>query len=194
MHIPLFLTIFRLFSSVTLLPIFFMFVPWQTSLLGAASLGLFLVILNLTDFFDGRLARSFGQVTMLGTLLDPLADKIMMMVSLSALLQAGLCPLPLFIIMMGRELVVLSLREIARAYAFSVPVDRIGKYKTASQMFFVLTAVMWQAVLVPAVGSLGTWMMVVFLCAAVLFAIVSAVRYSGKFIDGMRRVRAQEGE
>lgn len=98
--------------------------------------GLF-VAAAITDWFDGYLARSWGQVSNLGRFLDPIADKLLIAAVLLMLAAFGrvsdLTVLPAAIILM-REILVSGLREFLAELRISVPVTRLAKWKTAAQM------------------------------------------------------------
>ena len=91
------------------------------------------VLLGLTDAWDGMLARRYGS-TPLGSLLDPVADKIFLVASFGVLAQHRIIPLTPVVILFVRELAVTRLRSIALEEAFSLPTSRIAKLKTTAQM------------------------------------------------------------
>jgi len=86
----------------------------------------------LTDAVDGRLARRLGQVTRLGTFLDPLADKLLVIGTLIPLQAAGLVPAWVVVVVV-RELAVTNLRAVASARGYSVGASVAGKVKTILQ-------------------------------------------------------------
>ena len=91
----------------------------------------------LTDYFDGYLARKHGYTTLLGTFLDPLADKLLVMAALIMLAASDRFPrLPVWmvVVILGREMAVTGLRSIAAGEGLLVPADQLGKYKTLFQM------------------------------------------------------------
>ncbi len=104
-----------------------------SSLLAA---GIFFIA-SLTDYFDGYLARRQGHLTMLGTFLDPLADKLIVMAAL-VMLAAGdrfpRVPAWMVIIIIGREIAVTGLRSMAAGEGLMLPAEPLGKYKTVFQM------------------------------------------------------------
>ncbi len=87
----------------------------------------------LTDAIDGRLARRYGQVTRLGTFLDPLADKLLVIGTLIPLQSLGLVPVWVVVLIVARELAVTNLRAIASARGYSVGASLYGKVKTIFQ-------------------------------------------------------------
>lgn len=87
----------------------------------------------LSDAVDGRLARRLGQVTRLGTFLDPLADKLLVIGTLIPLQAVGLVPAWIVVVVVARELAVTNLRAIASARGYSVGASLPGKVKTILQ-------------------------------------------------------------
>lgn len=95
----------------------------------------------LTDLIDGYLARKWGQISVLGKFLDPLADKLLVMATLIFLAYLGRLPLlgvVAVIIMLARELAVTALRTIAMSEGVVMAAMRTGKDKTALQMVAIL--------------------------------------------------------
>lgn len=101
-----------------------------------AALGIF-ALAGITDFFDGYLARSMQQQSALGTMLDPIADKLLVATAIVMLVYShrieGLTVLPAVIILC-REILVSGLREFLASLKVSVPVSRLAKWKTTGQM------------------------------------------------------------
>jgi len=91
----------------------------------------------LTDFFDGYLARKWNVVTPLGTMLDPMADKLLVMVVLVYLLKFPPMPLLLVSLLLARELYIAGLREFLATRAVALPVSGGGKWKTALQLIAI---------------------------------------------------------
>jgi CDP-diacylglycerol--glycerol-3-phosphate 3-phosphatidyltransferase len=88
----------------------------------------------MTDYLDGFLARRRAQVTTLGKLLDPIADKILISAALVALVQLGIAPAWMVIIVIGREFAVTGLRSIASAEGLTIAASMLGKYKMVAQV------------------------------------------------------------
>ena len=91
----------------------------------------------LTDYFDGYIARKHGQTSILGTFLDPLADKLLVMAALVMLAANDREPhLPawMVVVILGREIAVTGLRSVAAGEGLVVSADQLGKYKTLFQM------------------------------------------------------------
>lgn len=105
------------------------FADWLT-------LGIF-ILAGITDFFDGYLARSMRQQSTFGTMLDPIADKLLVGTAIVMLVHSrridGVTVIPAVIILC-REFLVSGLREFLAGLKVSVPVSRLAKWKTAVQM------------------------------------------------------------
>jgi CDP-diacylglycerol--glycerol-3-phosphate 3-phosphatidyltransferase len=101
----------------------------------------------LTDLIDGYLARKWGQISVLGKFLDPLADKLLVMATLIFLTYLGRMPLlgvVAVIIMLARELAITALRTIAMSEGVVMAAMRTGKDKTALQMVAILMLIVHQ--------------------------------------------------
>ncbi|WP_296715143.1 CDP-diacylglycerol--glycerol-3-phosphate 3-phosphatidyltransferase [Rhodoblastus sp.] len=100
------------------------------------ALGLFIVA-AITDFFDGYLARAWGQQSALGRMLDPIADKLLVSAVLLILVADGTIKswsLWAAIVILCREILVSGLREFLAELKVSVPVSKVAKWKTTMQM------------------------------------------------------------
>jgi CDP-diacylglycerol--glycerol-3-phosphate 3-phosphatidyltransferase len=129
--LPTIITLVRLIASPLILP--FVLVYGLSSNIPLLNYGLavLFVFLALTDFFDGYLARRWGQVSALGKTLDPLADKFLVYATLVALLASNKIYFYWVVIFIGRDFFMMGLRQIALEQGFGVPVSRLGKFKTA---------------------------------------------------------------
>ena len=128
-----------------------------------------------TDLLDGYLARRWKQVTTIGTLLDPIADKLLVSAALISLVQVRALPGWMAILIIGREFAVSGLRQIAAAEGYTIKASDLGKTKMLSQVAAVscmLLAVRHPALRLP--GMVLMWIVVV-------FAMLSAVSYFRKF-------------
>ncbi|RRA47718.1 CDP-diacylglycerol--glycerol-3-phosphate 3-phosphatidyltransferase [Acidipila sp. EB88] len=110
---------------------------------------IFFLLAFVTDGVDGYLARKNGQVTTLGTLLDPLADKLMVTAAFIALVQYNPHIVKPWIatVVIGREFLVSGLRSIASSEGFTISASDLGKLKTVIQIVSVIAAVLdhrWQ--------------------------------------------------
>jgi CDP-diacylglycerol--glycerol-3-phosphate 3-phosphatidyltransferase len=89
---------------------------------------------SITDLLDGYLARKWGQVTTLGKLLDPLADKLLISGALISLVELDMAPAWMTFIILGREMAVTGLRGIASEEGITIAAERLGKWKLGAQI------------------------------------------------------------
>jgi CDP-diacylglycerol--glycerol-3-phosphate 3-phosphatidyltransferase len=92
---------------------------------------------SFTDWLDGYIARKRGQVSTLGILLDPIADKLLISAALVSLVENRLAPAWAIVIIIGREFAVSGLRSIASAEGFTISASRKGKFKMLSQVIAI---------------------------------------------------------
>jgi CDP-diacylglycerol--glycerol-3-phosphate 3-phosphatidyltransferase len=97
-------------------------------------------VASLTDWLDGHIARSRNLVTDLGKLLDPLADKILVVAALVALVWSHVAPMWMVVIIIAREFLITGLRAIAAAKQKILAAERVGKHKTISQIVAILVS------------------------------------------------------
>src|SRR5215470_1627566 len=151
------------------------------------SLAIFLTAAG-TDILDGYLARRWKQVTTIGILLDPIADKLLISAALISLVQVRAMPAWMAVLIVGREFAVSGLRSIAAAEGYTIRASDLGKTKMFSQV--VAISCMLLSVRHPHLTRPGLILMWV----VVFFAVASAISYFGKFwhkvdesIKGRRR-------
>ena len=128
LNLPNALTLVR-FATIPLVILFLSFQGRWGSLLAA----LFFGIAFLTDILDGYFARRHGEVTILGKLLDPLADKILVCSTLTMLIPIGRAPAWIVMLIIAREMAVTGLRGIAVSQGIVIQASSLGKYKTVFQ-------------------------------------------------------------
>jgi CDP-diacylglycerol--glycerol-3-phosphate 3-phosphatidyltransferase len=130
----------------------------------------------LTDLLDGYLARRRRQVTTLGRLLDPIADKLLISSALISLVQLGIAPAWMVVIIIGREFAVSGLRSIASAEGFSIDVSTLGKGKMVAQVAAVTSLILGRVH--------GGWVQLtawILLWTVVFFALLSMAQYFYEF-------------
>ncbi len=136
-NLPNVLTCVRLLGGALIVPVLiFYLLPLGNQLINvfvAVVFGLF----SMTDFLDGYLARRYGLETVVGRILDPIADKFLVCSALIALLAVGKIYFMWVILLIGREICMLSLRNFAALYNLVVPVSYLGKIKACLQMFLI---------------------------------------------------------
>jgi CDP-diacylglycerol---glycerol-3-phosphate 3-phosphatidyltransferase len=140
------------------------------------------VLASITDGLDGYLARRRGQITTIGMLLDPLADKIMVTAALIALVAYNpqVVKVWIAVVIISREFLISGLRSIAASEGFTITASDLGKLKTVIQIFAVSAAILahqwdhWQiGVLVIPVK----WYAIAAVYFTVLVSTISAVDY-----------------
>ncbi len=137
----------------------------------------FYVILSLTDKLDGYLARSRGEVTTFGKFLDPIADKLVVIVSLCFLLEHGLTTSWVLLVVVAREFLVSGLRMVVASKGVVVAASNLGKWKTATTMVSISGLLLCMAL--PR-GVLFTWLVIIsqlMLLAAVVLTAWSGIDY-----------------
>jgi CDP-diacylglycerol---glycerol-3-phosphate 3-phosphatidyltransferase len=141
-------------------------------LVGAAIFGL----ASLTDWLDGYLARRRKQITALGQVIDPFADKLLTSAALISLVQMDVAPAWMVAVIIGREFAVTGLRSLAYARGVAMPASPLGKIKMAAQVVAILALILGHGgrreLLL--VGQAALWVVVV-------SALVSAADYFRRF-------------
>jgi len=134
-------------------------------------------IASLTDWLDGYLARRRRQVTWLGQVLDPIADKLLTSAAFISLVQLDLAPAWMVALIIGREFAITALRSLAYTKGITIPASPLGKVKMASQVTAILLLILGWGPL-PALAPLG----VAALWVVMIAAVASAVDYYRRFI------------
>jgi CDP-diacylglycerol---glycerol-3-phosphate 3-phosphatidyltransferase len=128
-----------------------------------------------TDLLDGYLARRLGQVTTVGTLLDPIADKLLISAAMIALVQVGLLPAWMVVLIVGREFAVSGLRSIAAAEGYTIKASELGKTKMVTQVIAIILLL-----LSIRFSWLSRWAML-WMWGVLVFSLLSAAGYFRKF-------------
>ena len=169
MNLPNGLSLVRIFL-IPVLVVFLIAVPRPYNLTAAA---VFLAAV-LTDWLDGRIARRTRQVTTLGTLLDPVADKLLISASLISLVQVGRVQAWMVVLIVGRDIAVTGLRAIAAAQNVVIQANDFGKLTMTAEVIAVALLILnWPLAVVP----LGQ----VVLAVAATLSLASGVIYFRKF-------------
>jgi CDP-diacylglycerol--glycerol-3-phosphate 3-phosphatidyltransferase len=143
----------------------------------------------LTDLLDGYLARRWKQVTTVGTLLDPVADKLLVSAALISLVEIRLLPGWMVILVISREFAVSGLRSIAAAEGYTIKAGELGKSKMVLQVLgvsLVMLSIRWPALRMFAM--IAMW-------AVVIFGLASAVDYFRLFwkkVDSSIKLRRRK--
>ena len=166
-------------NSITLLRIFlipvFVWLYLEPTPERAIWEGVVFATAAFTDFLDGYLARRSGQITNLGKLLDPVADKLLVASGLILLVQVQQVAVWLAIVMIARELIVTGARAVAAKEGFIVPADSLGKFKVIGQIGGILCLI-FQGAWLEAQAFLSS-VGIILLYVALVFSLVSGWRY-----------------
>jgi CDP-diacylglycerol--glycerol-3-phosphate 3-phosphatidyltransferase len=133
--------------------------------------GVFVIAMS-TDWFDGRIARRTGRTSSFGSLLDPVADKLLVVCTLVVLLEQGVFPAWMVAAIVGRELLVSGLRLAALERGVVIPARDLGKLKTWSQA---------TAAAVAGLAAAGAWSTSIswwFLLVALVLTWISGLDYA----------------
>ena len=138
---------------LTFVFMFFLFIP---ALWAKATALLIFIFAALSDFFDGRIAQKRNMVTDFGKLMDPIADKILVLAAFAAFVQIQLIDAWMFVIVVAREIFITSLRLFALNKGKVLSAAKAGKHKTLSQMV-VIFYILGFIVLKEAILAFSTW-------------------------------------
>lgn len=172
--VPNLLTLCRV-AVIPLLVILLSFPRPSTRALAA----LLFVVASTTDYFDGYLARRYNVISPMGKILDPMADKLLVMAALVMLVACpdGGVPAWMVVVILAREMLVASLRGIGLSRGLLIQAEELGKFKTTLQIFAV-TALLIHYPCGPIDFRLGG---LYFLWASLILSVWSAVSYFRKF-------------
>ena len=179
MNLPNSLTILRIFFVPLLVVVLLTREP-NINILGATVHFeiwgvLILLAAAATDWADGYYARRRGEVTTLGILLDPIADKLLISAAFVSLVEMSLVPAWMVVIIIGREFIVLGLRNIASAEGFTIQASTLAKMKMVLQVAAVCAVILGSKhEMLKPLGTVLLWLVV-------LSAVASAVQYFMKF-------------
>jgi CDP-diacylglycerol--glycerol-3-phosphate 3-phosphatidyltransferase len=140
-NLPIALTMFR----IVLVPLIMVFLI-SSSRVSVLIAAVIFVAASLTDWLDGRMARRWNQVTRLGTLLDPVADKLLVAAALVSLVHVEMLAAWMAVVIIGRELAVTGLRGVALSMGTVVPASSLGKAKTVSQYVAITVLILEKGV------------------------------------------------
>ena len=156
MNLPNSLTLLRIFIVPLLVVV--LLTPFSESWFGVPRhiLGVVMFLgAALTDFLDGHFARSRDQVTRLGQLLDPIADKLLISAALISLVENQLAPAWAVVIIIGREFAVTGLRSIAATEGVVISASKMGKFKMVVQVGTVALLIASSVAGKPPVANFG---------------------------------------
>ena len=182
MNLPNSITMSRIVMIPLLLWILTSHFPWHVHGAQEITASVLFVLASITDGLDGYLARKRGQVTTMGMLLDPIADKIMVAGALIALVayNPDVVKVWIVVVIIGREFLISGLRTIASSEGFTIQASDLGKLKTVVQIVCVVSAILahgwdqWQfgMLIIPV-----RWIAIAAIYFTVLVSSISAIDY-----------------
>jgi CDP-diacylglycerol---glycerol-3-phosphate 3-phosphatidyltransferase len=159
-------------SRIVLIPVF-MFTVYLHPLFGAFIFS----IASLTDFLDGYLARRSGDITKFGIILDPIADKFLVISALIVLVDMERLAAWIAITIIVREFLVTGLRVVALSKDIVIPAELGGKIKTTIQIIAILCLILGRSIFNIDLYDIG----IVLIWAALFLSIISGVQYTISF-------------
>jgi CDP-diacylglycerol--glycerol-3-phosphate 3-phosphatidyltransferase len=173
LNLPNGLTIIRVLAIPVILLL--LFYPGKTYQWVTA---IFFLLVAVTDTIDGYFARRRGMVTTLGKFLDPLADKLLIVTALIALIPTRGIPFWMVIVIVGREIAVTGLRGVAVSQGIVIAASHLGKYKTVFEVAAITFLILdgeYFSIHFHLVGIVLLWI-------ALLLAVYSGVDYFKRFL------------
>jgi len=183
MNLPNSITMTRIIMIPLFLWILSPHFPWQGSDgVQEIAASILFVLASITDGLDGYLARKHGQITTMGMLLDPLADKIMVTAALIALVayNPDVVKVWIAVVIIGREFLISGLRSIASSEGFTITASELGKLKTVVQIVSVVSAILahrWDRWTIGVVVIPVRWYAIAAVYFVLLVSVVSATDY-----------------
>lgn len=168
LNLPILLTL----SRIVLIPVFIMVAP-ERPFLGAVIFG----IASITDFLDGYIARKRGQITKFGIILDPIADKFLVIAALVLLVDMSRLSVWIAVAIIVREFLVTGLRAVALSKDIVIPAEMGGKLKIGFQIAAILCLILAEDMFGIDLYDIG----LVLMWVALVLSIVSGVQYTVAF-------------
>jgi CDP-diacylglycerol--glycerol-3-phosphate 3-phosphatidyltransferase len=159
-------------SRIVLIPVF-VFTVYLHPLFGAFVFS----IASLTDFLDGYLARRSGDITNFGIILDPIADKFLVISALIVLVDMDRLEAWIAIIIIVREFLVTGLRAVALSKDIVIPAETGGKIKTTLQFIAILCLILMRSVFNIDLYDIG----IVLMWISLVLSIISGIQYTISF-------------
>lgn len=168
LNLPTVLTL----SRIVLIPVF-VFTVYHHPVFGAFVFSL----ASLTDFLDGYLARRSGEITKFGIILDPIADKFLVISALVVLVDMERLPAWIAIVIIAREFLVTGLRAVAFSKDIIIPAEIGGKIKTTAQFAAILCLILMGSIFTIDLYDVG----LVLIWIALVLSIISGSQYTVSF-------------
>lgn len=170
MNIPNSLTLLRIFLVPVFVVVLVLRIPY-----GDLLAAIIFIAAALTDSLDGYLARKYKQITKLGIILDPIADKLLITAALICLVELGRLQGWIAIVILGREFAVSGLRSVKAEEGIIIPASKLGKLKTISQIIAVIIIILEN--LYPPLHIVG--LLAIYFALAI--TVISGIDYFMKF-------------
>ncbi len=163
-NLPTLLTL----SRIIIIPLFVFAVKYQP-LIGV----MVFLVASLTDFLDGYLARRTGKITEFGMILDPIADKFLIISALIVLVDMGRLNVWIAIIMIVRDFLITGLRVVALSKDIIIPAELGGKIKTTLQTMGIILLILWDSTGIDFrdAGTAVIWI-------ATILSVISGINYT----------------
>lgn len=129
MNLPNKLTMGRIFAIPVFIVVFLMDFRYAAAII--------FILAALTDMLDGHIARKHNLVTNFGKLMDPLADKLLVMSALICMVEVGDVAGWMVVVILGREFIITGMRQVAAAQGIVIAAGTTGKIKTITQMIAI---------------------------------------------------------
>jgi len=131
------------------------------------------ILASITDMLDGYIARKYNLVTNFGKLMDPLADKLLVMSALICLVEMGDIAGWMVVVILGREFIITGMRQVAASQGLVIAAGTTGKIKTITQMIAIPLLILnnWPF------NAIGIPMDEIFLWIALIMTVVSGTEY-----------------
>src|SRR4030066_2413597 len=168
LNLPTVLTLSRIF----LIPVF-VFTFYQHPVFGAFVFG----IASITDFLDGYLARRSGEITKFGIILDPIADKFLVISALIVLVDMERLPAWIAITIIVREFLVTGLRVVALSRDILISAEIGGKIKTFAQIIAILCLILMGSIVDIDLYDIG----IILIWIALALSVISGIQYTFSF-------------
>jgi len=151
MNLPNKLTIARIFLAFV-----FLFFMSQSGLSAIVMATCVFILASLTDYFDGYVAKKYNMITDFGRLIDPIADKFLILAAFLAFVRLQIVDDWMVVLILGREIIVTGLRLFALSKGKILSAERAGKHKTVSQIVAIFS-ILFFLIFKEMLSSWGRW-------------------------------------
>lgn len=172
LNLPNKITVFRIF----LLPLLVVFLITPSKIASFLAAVIFSVA-SISDWLDGHIARSTNQVTIFGKIMDPIADKLLLIAALVPLVEMGRVSGWVAVVLICREFAVSGLRIISSSQGVIIPAGNLGKYKLGFQITAIILLILNYQIFFISFQFLGT----ITLLMALVLSVISGIDYFIKF-------------